>query len=106
VREPPFPRAASGTDAYVAASATLAPATGRGTCPSSFRAGLVAPRLAGRRSDRRLSLAQGPDGHSRALIRSQVAALRRFDVPLRDKTLWRTCMNTAARAREILALGF
>lgn len=41
---------------------------------------------------------------TRALTRDQVAGLWRLDVALRDKTLWRTLYETAARAEEILTL--
>ena len=45
-----------------------------------------------------------PVDTTRALTRSQVAAIWKLDVPLRDKALWRMLYETAARAEEILGL--
>ncbi|MFE2871901.1 tyrosine-type recombinase/integrase [Embleya sp. NPDC059259] len=46
-----------------------------------------------------------PADRTRALARSQMAALWRLDVPLRDKTLWKLLYESAARADEALCLN-
>jgi site-specific recombinase XerD len=46
-----------------------------------------------------------PVDRTRALTREQIASLwRRYDVALRERTLWRLLYETAARANEILSL--
>jgi len=70
---------------------------------AAFRAGLVGGgRLGDRGPTAGWARPKVPVDTTRALTRAQVASIWKFDVPLRDKALWRMLYETAARAEEIL----
>lgn len=46
-----------------------------------------------------------PPDRTKALAENQIAALRRLDVALREKTCWKMLYESAARAEEVLCLN-
>ena len=101
------PAGASALDAaFTAAFGTLAPAT-RARHLAALRSALAWWSEAGWvTADPTAGWARPkvPVDTTRALTRAQVAAIWKPDVPLRDKALWRTLYETAARAEEVLGL--